>query len=148
MQARESLEGAFQVIKLLSRRPSQWEHCVVLARLKFDKYFKKKVNDSGPQSLSSLHISTTVCKVAVHYNKDVVVVVVVSKALQLLYSFPLDTRLKDGSKFPSHLDRLATSPLPLMRHTWTSDMEKVVWDSTELHAGSPGNVPGRVGLSN
>ncbi|KAG7263534.1 hypothetical protein CRUP_013090 [Coryphaenoides rupestris] len=55
MQARESLEGAFQVIKLLSRRPSQWEHCVILARLKFDKYFKKK-------------------------------------ALQLLYSFPLDTR--------------------------------------------------------
>uniref|UniRef100_A0A667Y7U3 Ubiquitin like modifier activating enzyme 6 n=1 Tax=Myripristis murdjan TaxID=586833 RepID=A0A667Y7U3_9TELE len=36
MQARESLEGVFQVIKLLSRRPSQWEQCVVLARLKFD----------------------------------------------------------------------------------------------------------------
>ncbi|KAM4603949.1 ubiquitin-like modifier-activating enzyme 6 isoform 2-T2 [Polymixia lowei] len=62
MQARESLEGAFQVIKLLSRRPSQWEHCVTLARLKFDKYFKRK-------------------------------------ALQLLHSFPLDTRLKDGSMF-------------------------------------------------
>ncbi|CAL8331686.1 unnamed protein product [Merluccius merluccius] len=62
MQARESLEGAFQVIKLLSRRPSQWEHCIILARLKFDKYFKKK-------------------------------------ALQLLHSFPLDTRLKDGSLF-------------------------------------------------
>ncbi|XP_071385741.1 ubiquitin-like modifier-activating enzyme 6 [Centroberyx affinis] len=62
MQARESLEGAFQVIKLLSRRPSQWEHCVTLARLKFDKYFKRK-------------------------------------ALQLLHSFPLDTRLKDGSLF-------------------------------------------------
>ncbi|KAJ3614297.1 hypothetical protein NHX12_017871 [Muraenolepis orangiensis] len=42
MQGRESLEGAFQVIKLLSRRPSQWEHCVILARHKFDKYFKKK----------------------------------------------------------------------------------------------------------
>uniref|UniRef100_A0A667YQ29 Ubiquitin like modifier activating enzyme 6 n=1 Tax=Myripristis murdjan TaxID=586833 RepID=A0A667YQ29_9TELE len=64
MQARESLEGVFQVIKLLSRRPSQWEQCVVLARLKFDKYFKRK-------------------------------------ALQLLHSFPLDTRLKDGSKFVS-----------------------------------------------
>ncbi|XP_067106739.1 ubiquitin-like modifier-activating enzyme 6 [Osmerus mordax] len=62
MQARESMEGAFQVIKLLSRRPSQWEHCVTLARLKFDKYFKRK-------------------------------------ALQLLHSFPLDTRLKDGSLF-------------------------------------------------
>ncbi|XP_056135964.1 ubiquitin-like modifier-activating enzyme 6 [Lampris incognitus] len=62
MQARESLEGAFQVIKLLSRRPSQWEHCVALARLKFEKYFK-------------------------------------TKAQQLLHSFPLDTRLKDGSLF-------------------------------------------------
>ncbi|KAG7458825.1 hypothetical protein MATL_G00224740 [Megalops atlanticus] len=62
MKARESLEGSFQVIKLLSRRPTQWEHCVALARLKFDKYFKRK-------------------------------------ALQLLHSFPLDTRLKDGSLF-------------------------------------------------
>ncbi|KAJ8000486.1 hypothetical protein DPEC_G00180630 [Dallia pectoralis] len=62
MQQRESLEGAFQVVKLLSRRPSQWEHCITMARLKFDKYFKRK-------------------------------------ALQLLHSFPLDTRLKDGSLF-------------------------------------------------
>uniref|UniRef100_A0A8C5C784 Ubiquitin-activating enzyme E1 C-terminal domain-containing protein n=1 Tax=Gadus morhua TaxID=8049 RepID=A0A8C5C784_GADMO len=30
MQSRESLEGAFQVIKLLSKRPSQWEHCIIL----------------------------------------------------------------------------------------------------------------------
>uniref|UniRef100_A0A8C9T4N7 E1 ubiquitin-activating enzyme n=1 Tax=Scleropages formosus TaxID=113540 RepID=A0A8C9T4N7_SCLFO len=58
----ESLEGSFQVIKLLSRRPTHWEHCVTLARIKFDKYFKRK-------------------------------------ALQLLHSFPLDTRLKDGSLF-------------------------------------------------
>uniref|UniRef100_A0A8C9VAX4 E1 ubiquitin-activating enzyme n=1 Tax=Scleropages formosus TaxID=113540 RepID=A0A8C9VAX4_SCLFO len=62
MKARESLEGSFQVIKLLSRRPTHWEHCVTLARIKFDKYFKRK-------------------------------------ALQLLHSFPLDTRLKDGSLF-------------------------------------------------
>ncbi|XP_038840017.1 ubiquitin-like modifier-activating enzyme 6 isoform X1 [Salvelinus namaycush] len=62
MQQRETLEGAFQVVKLLSRRPSQWDHCIILARLKFDKYFKRK-------------------------------------ALQLLHSFPLDTRLKDGSLF-------------------------------------------------
>ncbi|XP_030643913.1 ubiquitin-like modifier-activating enzyme 6 isoform X2 [Chanos chanos] len=62
MKAGESLEGSFQVIKLLSRRPTHWEHCVALARLKFDKYFKRK-------------------------------------ALQLLHSFPLDTRLKDGSLF-------------------------------------------------
>ncbi|XP_071359280.1 ubiquitin-like modifier-activating enzyme 6 [Trachinotus anak] len=62
MQAGESLEGSFQVIKLLSRRPSQWEQCVAIARLKFEKYFKRK-------------------------------------ALQLLHSFPLDTRLKDGSLF-------------------------------------------------
>uniref|UniRef100_A0A8C7JLV6 Ubiquitin like modifier activating enzyme 6 n=1 Tax=Oncorhynchus kisutch TaxID=8019 RepID=A0A8C7JLV6_ONCKI len=66
MQQRETLEGAFQVVKLLSRRPSQWEHCIILARLKFDKYFKRK-------------------------------------ALQLLHSFPLDTRLKDGSEYLSLL---------------------------------------------
>lgn len=62
LMASESMEGAFQVIKLLSRRPTRWDHCVALARLKFDKYFKRK-------------------------------------ALQLLHSFPLDTRLKDGSLF-------------------------------------------------
>ncbi|XP_037530279.1 ubiquitin-like modifier-activating enzyme 6 [Nematolebias whitei] len=62
MQAGESLEGSFQVIKLLSRRPIQWEHCITIARLKFEKYFKRK-------------------------------------ALQLLHSFPLETRLKDGSLF-------------------------------------------------
>ncbi|XP_022614321.1 ubiquitin-like modifier-activating enzyme 6 [Seriola dumerili] len=62
MQRGESLEGSFQVIKLLSRRPSQWEQCITVARLKFEKYFKRK-------------------------------------ALQLLHSFPLDTRLKDGSLF-------------------------------------------------
>uniref|UniRef100_A0A8C1B858 E1 ubiquitin-activating enzyme n=1 Tax=Cyprinus carpio carpio TaxID=630221 RepID=A0A8C1B858_CYPCA len=84
-----SMEGSFQVIKLLSRRPTQWEHCLALARLKFDKYFKRK-------------------------------------ALQLLHSFPLDTRLKDGSLFwqspkrpPSPIEfelsdpllKLLTSPL-------------------------------------
>uniref|UniRef100_A0A3P8PTI3 Ubiquitin-like modifier-activating enzyme 6 n=1 Tax=Astatotilapia calliptera TaxID=8154 RepID=A0A3P8PTI3_ASTCA len=62
MQAGESLEGSFQVMKLLSRQPTQWEQCVAVARLKFEKYFKRK-------------------------------------ALQLLHSFPLDTRLKDGSLF-------------------------------------------------
>ncbi|KAG5848075.1 ubiquitin-like modifier-activating enzyme 6 [Anguilla rostrata] len=62
MKARDSLEGSFQVIKLLSRRPTRWEQCVALARLKFDKYFKRK-------------------------------------ALQLLHSFPIGTRLKDGSLF-------------------------------------------------
>ncbi|XP_064414221.1 ubiquitin-like modifier-activating enzyme 6 isoform X1 [Latimeria chalumnae] len=58
----ESLEGSFQVIKLLSRRPTYWEHCVQIARIKFEKYFKHK-------------------------------------AVQLLHSFPLDTRLNDGSLF-------------------------------------------------
>uniref|UniRef100_H2SK81 E1 ubiquitin-activating enzyme n=1 Tax=Takifugu rubripes TaxID=31033 RepID=H2SK81_TAKRU len=62
LQAGESLEGSFQVIKLLNRRPSQWEQCIAVGRLKFEKYFKRK-------------------------------------ALQLLHSFPLDTRLKDGSLF-------------------------------------------------
>ncbi|XP_061687020.1 ubiquitin-like modifier-activating enzyme 6 isoform X2 [Syngnathoides biaculeatus] len=42
MQAGESLEGSFEVIKLLNRRPHCWEQCVTLARLKFEKYFKRK----------------------------------------------------------------------------------------------------------
>ncbi|RXM36825.1 Ubiquitin-like modifier-activating enzyme 6 [Acipenser ruthenus] len=42
MQSRESLEGSFQVVKLLSRRPTHWSQCVTLARLKFEKYFKRK----------------------------------------------------------------------------------------------------------
>ncbi|XP_053317677.1 ubiquitin-like modifier-activating enzyme 6 [Spea bombifrons] len=58
----ESLEGCFHVVKLLSRKPRNWTHCVELARLKFEKYFNHK-------------------------------------AKQLLHSFPLDTRLKDGSLF-------------------------------------------------
>ncbi|XP_063314807.1 ubiquitin-like modifier-activating enzyme 6 [Pelobates fuscus] len=58
----ESLEGCFHVVKLLSRKPRNWSHCVELARLKFEKYFSHK-------------------------------------AQQLLHSFPLDTRLKDGSLF-------------------------------------------------
>uniref|UniRef100_A0A8D2KR09 E1 ubiquitin-activating enzyme n=1 Tax=Varanus komodoensis TaxID=61221 RepID=A0A8D2KR09_VARKO len=58
----ESLEGSFQVIKCLSRRPRTWTQCVELGRLKFEKYFNHK-------------------------------------ALQLLHSFPIDTRLKDGSLF-------------------------------------------------
>uniref|UniRef100_A0A673C4Y4 E1 ubiquitin-activating enzyme n=1 Tax=Sphaeramia orbicularis TaxID=375764 RepID=A0A673C4Y4_9TELE len=72
MQSGESLEGSFQVIKLLSRRPSQWEQCITIARLKFEKYFKRK-------------------------------------ALQLLHSFPLDTRLKDGSRF-TQTDETAKKP--------------------------------------
>ncbi|KAL4640255.1 ubiquitin-like modifier-activating enzyme 6 isoform X1 [Arapaima gigas] len=81
MKSGQSLEGSFQVIKLLSRRPNHWEHCVKLARIKFDKYFKRK-------------------------------------ALQLLHSFPLDTRLKDGSMFwqspkrpPSPIDFDLKDPL-------------------------------------
>ncbi|KAL1024007.1 hypothetical protein UPYG_G00050220, partial [Umbra pygmaea] len=46
----------------LSHGLANGEHCIAMARLKFDKYFKRK-------------------------------------ALQLLHSFPLDTRLKDGSLF-------------------------------------------------
>uniref|UniRef100_A0A8K9VBV4 Ubiquitin-activating enzyme E1 C-terminal domain-containing protein n=1 Tax=Oncorhynchus mykiss TaxID=8022 RepID=A0A8K9VBV4_ONCMY len=53
MQQRETLEGAFQVVKLLSRRPSQWEHCIILARLKFDKYFKRKITCCHDIVLSS-----------------------------------------------------------------------------------------------
>ncbi|XP_067886540.1 ubiquitin-like modifier-activating enzyme 6 isoform X2 [Heterodontus francisci] len=58
----ESLEGSFQAIKLLNRWPTDWQDCVALARVKFEKYF--------------------------HH-----------KAVQLLHSFPLDTKLKDGSLF-------------------------------------------------
>ncbi|KAM6942155.1 ubiquitin-like modifier-activating enzyme 6 isoform 1-T2 [Lycodopsis pacificus] len=42
MQLGESLEGSFQVIKLLSKRPNKWEQCITIGRLKFEKYFKRK----------------------------------------------------------------------------------------------------------
>ncbi|XP_051822587.1 ubiquitin-like modifier-activating enzyme 6 [Antechinus flavipes] len=42
IQSGESLEGCFQVIKSLSRRPRNWSHCVELARMKFEKYFNHK----------------------------------------------------------------------------------------------------------
>ncbi|XP_031198770.1 ubiquitin-like modifier-activating enzyme 6 [Mastomys coucha] len=42
IQNGQSLEGCFQVIKLLSRRPRVWSQCVELARLKFEKYFNHK----------------------------------------------------------------------------------------------------------
>lgn len=42
VQCGESLEGCFQVIKCLSRRPKIWFQCVELARLKFEKYFNHK----------------------------------------------------------------------------------------------------------
>ncbi|XP_062865242.1 ubiquitin-like modifier-activating enzyme 6 [Trichomycterus rosablanca] len=42
MKAGENIDGAFQVVKVLSRRPTRWEQCLTLARLKFDKYFNKK----------------------------------------------------------------------------------------------------------
>ncbi|XP_063096462.1 ubiquitin-like modifier-activating enzyme 6 isoform X1 [Cavia porcellus] len=42
IQSGQSLEGCFQVIKLLNRRPRNWPQCVELARLKFEKYFSHK----------------------------------------------------------------------------------------------------------
>ncbi|XP_036618999.1 ubiquitin-like modifier-activating enzyme 6 [Trichosurus vulpecula] len=42
IQSGESLEGCFQVIKSLSRRPRNWSQCVELARIKFEKYFNHK----------------------------------------------------------------------------------------------------------
>ncbi|XP_072476992.1 ubiquitin-like modifier-activating enzyme 6 isoform X2 [Notamacropus eugenii] len=42
IQSGESLEGCFQVIKSLSRRPRNWSQCVELARMKFEKYFNHK----------------------------------------------------------------------------------------------------------
>ncbi|XP_074085432.1 ubiquitin-like modifier-activating enzyme 6 [Macrotis lagotis] len=42
IQSGESLEGCFQVIKSLSRRPRNWAQCVELARMKFEKYFNHK----------------------------------------------------------------------------------------------------------
>ncbi|XP_077877478.1 ubiquitin-like modifier-activating enzyme 6 isoform X5 [Ictidomys tridecemlineatus] len=42
IQSGQSLEGCFQVIKLLTRRPRNWSQCVELARLKFEKYFNHK----------------------------------------------------------------------------------------------------------
>lgn len=43
MEKGESLEGSFQAVKLISRWPTDWHHCVSLARVKFEKYFHHKV---------------------------------------------------------------------------------------------------------
>ena len=146
MQSRESLEGAFQVIKLLSKRPSQWEHCIILARLKFEKYFKKKVKN-GPGNLDLFtsrhgkdciyHNTDVVYKalsIRMHCNMDVVDVVL--KALQLLHSFPLDTRLKDGSKY-TNLYVAQSRPTSyftphLIRHTWLLEKGKVVMEFAQF----------------
>uniref|UniRef100_A0A8C8SFS0 E1 ubiquitin-activating enzyme n=1 Tax=Pelusios castaneus TaxID=367368 RepID=A0A8C8SFS0_9SAUR len=100
LQSGESLEGCFQAIKSLSRRPRNWTQCVELARIKFEKYFNHK-------------------------------------ALQLLHSFPLDTRLKDGSLFwqspkrpPSPIKFDFNDPLP---------SNKVV--QTDENARKPDHIP-------
>uniref|UniRef100_A0A8C4TL28 E1 ubiquitin-activating enzyme n=1 Tax=Erpetoichthys calabaricus TaxID=27687 RepID=A0A8C4TL28_ERPCA len=56
----ESLEGSFQVIKLLSRRPAQWEDCVLLARFKFEKYFKRKKIETDENAKKPDHIKLNV----------------------------------------------------------------------------------------
>ncbi|XP_063775996.1 ubiquitin-like modifier-activating enzyme 6 [Pseudophryne corroboree] len=50
----ESLDGCFHVVKLLSRKPRSWSHCVELARLKFEKYF----NHKAQQLLHSFPLDT------------------------------------------------------------------------------------------
>uniref|UniRef100_A0A8C4TI01 E1 ubiquitin-activating enzyme n=1 Tax=Erpetoichthys calabaricus TaxID=27687 RepID=A0A8C4TI01_ERPCA len=60
MKSRESLEGSFQVIKLLSRRPAQWEDCVLLARFKFEKYFKRKKIETDENAKKPDHIKLNV----------------------------------------------------------------------------------------
>uniref|UniRef100_A0A674BF04 Ubiquitin like modifier activating enzyme 6 n=1 Tax=Salmo trutta TaxID=8032 RepID=A0A674BF04_SALTR len=109
MQQRETLEGAFQVVKLLSRRPSQWEHCIILARLKFDKYFKRK-------------------------------------ALQLLHSFPLDTRLKDGSLFWQSPKR-PPSPIEFDLKDSLSEEEREAIAQLEEAITADHVTPGRLRMS-
>lgn len=58
MQNGQSLEGCFQAIKLLSRRPRNWSQCVELARLKFEKYFNHKVGIHSETSVLGLFITT------------------------------------------------------------------------------------------
>ncbi|XP_043916928.1 ubiquitin-like modifier-activating enzyme 6 [Protopterus annectens] len=55
MQTGETLEGSFQVVKLLCRRPKNWAQCVELARIKFEKYF----NHKAIQLLHSFPLDTT-----------------------------------------------------------------------------------------
>ncbi|XP_007890173.1 ubiquitin-like modifier-activating enzyme 6 isoform X2 [Callorhinchus milii] len=55
IQAGESLEGSFQAIKLLIRRPRHWPQCVSVARTKFEKYFHHK----AVQLLHSFPLDTT-----------------------------------------------------------------------------------------
>uniref|UniRef100_A0A8C2F519 E1 ubiquitin-activating enzyme n=1 Tax=Cyprinus carpio TaxID=7962 RepID=A0A8C2F519_CYPCA len=109
MMAGESMEGSFQVIKLLSRRPTQWEHCLALARLKFDKYFKRK-------------------------------------ALQLLHSFPLDTRLKDGSLFWQSPKR-PPSPIEFDLNDPLSEEERQAISQLQKAISSSSVTPGRLRMT-
>ena len=43
LEKSEPLEGAVQVSKLVELRPTSWETCIVIGRLKFEKYFNHKV---------------------------------------------------------------------------------------------------------
>lgn len=112
--AGESMEGSFQVIKLLSRRPTQWDHCLSLARLKFDKYFKRKVLKLSCRNSYFIVVYLVLMTAIIfgfwiiHFSSKIKCVcgmclqhpifTLIFQALQLLHSFPLDTRLKDGSK--------------------------------------------------
>ena len=43
LEKSEPLEGAVQVGKLVELRPTSWQDCIVIGRLKFEKYFNHKV---------------------------------------------------------------------------------------------------------
>uniref|UniRef100_A0A8C1B266 E1 ubiquitin-activating enzyme n=1 Tax=Cyprinus carpio carpio TaxID=630221 RepID=A0A8C1B266_CYPCA len=109
MMAGESMEGSFQVIKLLSRRPTHLDHCLALARLKFDKYFKRK-------------------------------------ALQLLHSFPLDTRLKDGSLFWQSPKR-PPSPIEFDLNDPLSEEEREAISQLQEAISSNSVTPGRLRMT-
>lgn len=42
LQSGESIDGAIQTCKVLKQRPSSWQQCVTIGRLKFEKYFNHK----------------------------------------------------------------------------------------------------------
>ena len=47
MSRRSPPENMVKSVKILSTRPRDWNECVALARVKFEKYYNHKVGVSG-----------------------------------------------------------------------------------------------------
>ncbi|XP_061426890.1 ubiquitin-like modifier-activating enzyme 6 [Lethenteron reissneri] len=85
----ESPEGAIQAVKLLSRRCTCWEECVMLARVKFEKYF----NHKAKQLLHAFPLDTRLKDGSLFWQspKRPPTPVIFDPSIQLHFSFVVST---------------------------------------------------------